>query len=55
MKYSLKNIRLGWKLRRFRPLWRHRKEIGAGTLTLAMIGAGILFHPKDIKKASEAK
>jgi len=55
MKISMKNIRRAWKYRGFRPLWRHRKEIGAGTVALAAIGAGILFGSKGIKKPSAAK
>jgi hypothetical protein len=55
MKISLKNIRRAWKYRALRPLWRHRKEIGAGTVALAAIGAGILFGSKGIKRPSEAK
>jgi hypothetical protein len=55
MKISMKNIRRAWKYRGFRPLWRHRKEIGAATLTLTALGAGILLGSKGIKKASEAE
>jgi hypothetical protein len=49
---KIKRIQFAWKYRRFRPLWRRRREIGAGALTLAMIGAGILVNSLRIKQAS---
>uniref|UniRef100_Q01ZH6 Uncharacterized protein n=1 Tax=Solibacter usitatus (strain Ellin6076) TaxID=234267 RepID=Q01ZH6_SOLUE len=55
MKLTIKNIRRAWKYRAFRPLWRRRKEIGAGTVALAALGAGILISSKGIKRTSAAK
>jgi hypothetical protein len=52
MKIKLRNVRLAWKYRRYRKLWKHRYGIGAG-LAGAAITAGILLRPKRILTASE--
>jgi ferric-dicitrate binding protein FerR (iron transport regulator) len=53
MKISMKRLQFAWKYRRFRPLWRRRRELGAGALAMAAIGAGILWKSRGIKQMSE--
>jgi hypothetical protein len=55
MKLSIRKLRLAWKFRRFRPVWKRRREIGAGALTVAALGAGIFFKSRGIKQLSEAR
>jgi hypothetical protein len=55
MKVNLRNIKLAWKYRRYRGLWRRRYDIAAGLLTASVVGAGILLQPKRINRVSESK
>jgi hypothetical protein len=51
MKMTLRNAKLAWKYRRYRKLWSHRYQIGAGLAASAVV-AGILLRPKRIQGVS---
>jgi hypothetical protein len=51
MQITLRRIKLAWKYRRYRHLWRHRYDIAA-VLATAGVAAGILLLPKGISKCS---
>jgi hypothetical protein len=52
MKINVRRMKLAWKYRRYRHLWRRRYEIGA-FLATAAIAAGILFRPGRILTTSD--
>ena len=55
MKITVQRLRWAWKYRKLRPLWTHRREIGAGALVAGCIAAGIFAKSRGIKGVSDAR